>query len=413
MKTNCVLEPTSSTRITELRDLLGYDVLLLRWPLGSKGTKRKWGHLTIDAMSDPDYLAKLDSGNIGIALGEKSGHLCALDIDADKLVEPFIAANPVLKDTLQTHGARGRVFWLRMTGDYPAAKVQLKTGAGDDCGEFRTNGCQSIIHGQHPDGQPYQFVRKQPPISISYSEIDFGCLEDWLEKMVKTKTAAICKIARPLSVDIGSLQTPSVHISPLKSPSVTPREVEQWIQETKPTGERQNHHKLFELARRVKGWEQKMGIAMPPEQIKSVFNGWHARAIKFLSHSKTEYWFEFEDALEDVRYPHGAAVLTAAWERAQKSEPPPEAMQIEDPKIRLLVSLCRELQQCAGDKPFILPARVVQRLFHHDQPMRGWRWLNGLCRMKILEKVRAGNAAIRETNLYRYHAEQGTTAKEL
>jgi len=58
--------------VKELRELLGHDVLLLAWPKGSKGTKIKWGHRTVADMEKPDYLAKLERGNIGVALGAKS-----------------------------------------------------------------------------------------------------------------------------------------------------------------------------------------------------------------------------------------------------------------------------------------------------------------------------------------------------
>src|SRR5690242_9646844 len=104
----------SSDPVKELRDLLGHDVLLLPWPRGSKGGKRKWGHLTIAAMSDPAYLEELQLGNIGVALGQKSGGICTIDIDADDQVEPFLAANPRLASTLRTHAWRGCNLWIRV-----------------------------------------------------------------------------------------------------------------------------------------------------------------------------------------------------------------------------------------------------------------------------------------------------------
>jgi hypothetical protein len=157
--------------ITELRELLGQDVLLLAWPNGSKGTKRKWGHLTVDNMT-PEYLAELPHGNIGVALGAKSGNLIVLDVDDDTLIAPYLALNPFLNDTLQTHGARGRVFWLRMTGDYPAKTVKLKTHSGGDAGEWRAGkNSQSIIHGIHPNGNAYQMVNKVKPLAVDFSSI--------------------------------------------------------------------------------------------------------------------------------------------------------------------------------------------------------------------------------------------------
>ena len=119
--------------VKQLREILGDDVLLLAWPKGSKGLPKKWGHLTIASMT-PGYLAKLEHGNIGVALGAKSGNLVALDLDDHALIEPFLKLNPFLNETLQTHGARGRVFWffnVGIAGDGDVGMTQ-RGGRGED-----------------------------------------------------------------------------------------------------------------------------------------------------------------------------------------------------------------------------------------------------------------------------------------
>ena len=112
--------------VPELNHLLGGPVVFIGWPLGIKGnSSRKWKHLR-DGDMTPDYLAKLQYGNIGVSLGEPSGGLCVVDWDQERFIDPFIDLNPHLKDTLQTHGARGRSFWLRFEGDYPRRSSKLK-----------------------------------------------------------------------------------------------------------------------------------------------------------------------------------------------------------------------------------------------------------------------------------------------
>jgi len=104
--------PAKSKRITEIRALIGHDVVLIPNHPGTKRpTQNKWSSLTHSAMMDPKHIRALERGNIGVLLGKASGHLCAVDIDLDELVAPFIAANPFLKRTLQTHGARGCYAW--------------------------------------------------------------------------------------------------------------------------------------------------------------------------------------------------------------------------------------------------------------------------------------------------------------
>ena len=58
-----------------------------------------------------------------------------------------------------------------MAGDYPGSTVELKTRSGDEAGEFRSNGSQSIIHGIQPNGNPYQIVNKARPVTVCFDQI--------------------------------------------------------------------------------------------------------------------------------------------------------------------------------------------------------------------------------------------------
>ncbi|MEI8290842.1 MAG: hypothetical protein WCH99_15360 [Verrucomicrobiota bacterium] len=112
----------------ELREILGPDVLLLHCKSGTKRPVGKWKELTAGVMADPAYLARLDSGNIGVALGAKSGGLCSLDIDADDEFSAFAETNKVISQTLCSRGARGGNLWWRLRGAYlklPMSKQSL------------------------------------------------------------------------------------------------------------------------------------------------------------------------------------------------------------------------------------------------------------------------------------------------
>lgn len=199
--------------------------------------------------------------------------------------------------------------------------------------------------------------------------------------------------------ELGTHSTPlsftSVDLCPHRFPSVpichTSHHVDALLEQLVPNAPGQSHRLLFALARRVK--------RLPTEMLHKIFDAWHQRASPHLSKPRDDYFFEFLEAVECVRYPEGEAVLESAWRRVN-SVPLPEVPGIESDHVRRLVALCRELQIHAGQHPFFLPARVVQRLFRLEHPMVGWRWLTGLCRLGVLQKVRSGNAARRETNLY-------------
>ena len=121
-------------------------------------------------MSDSAHLSRLNRAtNIGVVLGRVSGGLCSIDIDDDKLVEPFLKKNPALRDTLRTKGQRGCNLWIRIEGEYPRTHHIKQDGA--TIGEFRANGSYTIISGTHPDGCQYEFVKEVRPREITYKSL--------------------------------------------------------------------------------------------------------------------------------------------------------------------------------------------------------------------------------------------------
>ena len=402
--------------VSQLRKLLGHDVLLLAWPKGSKGTKKKWGHLTVAAMT-PAYLKKLERGNIGVALGAKSGNLIALDVDDDTLVEPYLAFNPFLNDTLQTHGRRGRVFWLRMAGDYPIKTVKLKTHSADDCGEFRSNGSQSIIHGIHPDtGKPYQVVNMVKPLVVDFASIVWP---PEISNPPKLKTELLVNDTERQSDGVTEQQshretdvtddTEAIvgeslvykALSPLSEPVC--HTIDEAVQLALPDKTHQNNDRLFTLARAVKTLEMQFG-KFTPAQLRDVFCRWYKLAAEFLRPEQTrdEYMTQFLNAYASAKIPLGEGIITQAWKQAQEKPLPPEAVEIfEDQNLRLVVALCRELQIIAGQEPFYLSARTVQRLTKQESHATAARWLRSLCVLKLLDEIEKGRGV--RASRYRFN----------
>lgn len=159
----------------------------------------------------PELLAERSkTGNVGVLLGEPSQltengrtwHLCSIDIDDTSAVGAFIAENPKLAFTLQTAGARGRNLWLWIEGPYPklakglcwfaledheskAAKGKwIKKGDPDTdhpFGEWRATGGQTVFYGVHPSGCDYSWLVKNPPVRITFDEINWpaGVFRPW------------------------------------------------------------------------------------------------------------------------------------------------------------------------------------------------------------------------------------------
>jgi hypothetical protein len=123
-------------------------------------------------MSDHTYLARLGTGNIGVAQGRVSNGLCSIDLDIDDEIEGFLALNPKLATSLRTKGQRGCNVWFRVIGE-SCPTIKIKTVQGQKWGEFRANGSQTIIYGKHPSGCDYSFIVEVSPAEIRISEIDW------------------------------------------------------------------------------------------------------------------------------------------------------------------------------------------------------------------------------------------------
>ncbi|XHR28441.1 MAG: hypothetical protein ACFUZC_21305 [Chthoniobacteraceae bacterium] len=106
--------------LARIRLLLGCSAVLLPIPTGQKRPQHSgWQNTTLEDMANPEYLARLSTGNIDVLLGKPSGDLCTIDIDGDAQVAPFLQLNPNLSSILRSKGARGEQIWIRVAGEYP------------------------------------------------------------------------------------------------------------------------------------------------------------------------------------------------------------------------------------------------------------------------------------------------------
>jgi len=154
-----------------------------------------WQKLTVDNMTPP-YLAEL-TGNIGVLCGSASGGICVIDLDTETALAEFLEANPTLQNTLHRTGHRGSTIWVHIDGEYPERLQTLVNLEGESCGEFRSNGSQTIIHGIHPQGVSYSNNGK-PITTIRFADIV------WPPGVqLKNKTEKPAKKTEPVSADGG------------------------------------------------------------------------------------------------------------------------------------------------------------------------------------------------------------------
>jgi hypothetical protein len=358
----------ATDRISHLLDLLGPS-LLLGWPSRSKGSRRRWKHLQLIAMDRENHRAKLEkAGNIGVALGQVSKGLVTIDLDQDRYIDALLGANPLLGNTLRTHARRGCNIWVRCSGGYPASQ-KLKNVSGDEIGEWRADGNQTIISGTHPEGAQYRFVVENPVISIAYEAIIWpdsilppsSATESNRERRVREKeVVGVCVCGAGLGLDrVGDL-----------------------ISQISPKGSRQNNGSLFKLARLLKSCEDAVGRRATVEELEFAFDRWSLVARPFWRHTREDYWAEFLQAYHYALFGLDQDSLEVASHRA-RTKPLPVVAGFSDDRVRLLAAICYEMEQQVRGSSFFLPTRKLgQLLGAHWSSVA--RWLINLETLGVL-----------------------------
>jgi hypothetical protein len=163
-----------------------------------------------------------------------------------------------------------------------------------------------------------------------------------------------------------------------------------------------SNKQLHELAREIRGVEKKRGRRLRPTQYKPIFTKWESASEPFLKPGH-DYFTEFLAKLDCVTVPKGET-LQAAFERAKGRQPPAKVLLIRSEGVRLFASLCRELQEMAGDQPFMLHQLSVAKLFGHSDHKNVSNWIRAL---KTLGILKPAEAAIPNARAARYFYLEG------
>jgi hypothetical protein len=154
---------------------------------------------------------------------------------------------------------------------------------------------------------------------------------------------------------------------------------------------------LHELAREIRGVEERRGKKLRATQYKTIFDKWESASMAFLQ-PDYDYFTEFLAKLDCVTVPKGQT-LGAAFERAKRRQPPSKALVNTSKEVQLLASLCRELQEMAGHQPFMLHQMSVAKLFAQSQRTIS-NWIRAL---KTLDVLRLAEAAVQNARAARYY----------
>jgi hypothetical protein len=142
---------------------------------------------------------------------------------------------------------------------------------------------------------------------------------------------------------------------------------------------------LHELAREVRGVEKQRGKKLLVAQYKTICGKWEDASRPFLR-KEHDYFTEFLAKLDSVTVPRGET-LQGAFERAKQGEPPSKVLMIRNEGLRLLASLCRELQEMVGDQPIMLHQMSIAKLFGYSHHRNISNWIKALKTLDVLKPV--------------------------
>jgi hypothetical protein len=154
---------------------------------------------------------------------------------------------------------------------------------------------------------------------------------------------------------------------------------------------------LHELARDVRGVEKKRRKLLTVTQYKTICDKWEAASRPFLR-PNTDNFAKFLAKLSSVTMPKGETLRTA-FERAKCRHTPTKVLFLSNKELQLLASLCRELQEMAGDQPIMLHQASIAKLFALSQQTIS-EWIRAL---RTLGVLRLAETPIPKARAARYY----------
>jgi hypothetical protein len=155
---------------------------------------------------------------------------------------------------------------------------------------------------------------------------------------------------------------------------------------------------LHELAREIKGVEKRRSRKLAVAQYKAIFDKWESESRPFLR-AGHDYFSEFLAKLDWATVPKGET-LKAAFQRAKSKEPSTKVLLHTNVEVRWLANLCRELQEMAGDHPFMLCQMSVAKLFGHSSHRTISNWIRALKTLRVLKPAEAAIPNVRAARYF-------------
>jgi hypothetical protein len=343
---------------------------------------------------------------MAVVLGEISIGLACRDFDTIGAYESWKESHPDLAAILPTvkTGKGYHVYFLaRVQG-----RKDIKGNNGKHMGELRGSGHYCMLPPSvHSNGFVYDWVN--PPTKENLLSLDpkrAGFLPVWINVTEQPETTEQPEQSEQMEAIRGEVGGGFCDDKKrqMKTKIKLEDEVEKAIIETLPQEVGTRNRQIFEFARALKSLPQYADA--DPRQLRDLVKLWHKKAMpKIRTKEFEETWIDFLKAWPRIKFVKGEEPMAKIFEKAISLEPPKIAVENypDHDKLKILVSLCRELQQAAGNDPFYLSVRTAGRLLNVT-PMTANRWLFLLLSDGVLKLISKGGTAdtVRQASRYRY-----------
>jgi hypothetical protein len=179
-------------------------------------------------------------------------------------------------------------------------------------------------------------------------------------------------------------------------------QVERAIRDSQPRSRSGYRNALFRLARQLKAIPELLHTK--PAVLNPIIERWHAMAAAILGDMLLdEVRIDFLRAWPRVKHAAGTGPMHDIFARAQRRAVPEVALKYQQPKLRLLVALCWELQEYAGDRAWPLGCRQAGELLGVSHTTAA-NWLFLLVQDGVLELVSVGSEIGVKASEYRLSA---------
>ena len=332
---------------------------------------------------------------LAIVCGPVSDGLACRDFDEADAYHRWAANHADLAATLPTvRTARG--FHVYFRADESVAEVAVRKLAD---GELRVSRCYNLAPPSlHPSGIRYVWLRPMRPVGelVAINPVEFGLAGsiprlDWTENTEPTE---------PTEPTDAMLVNGGVAPPPQEQGSGLDPGLLAIIHETLPRAARERENRLFELARRLKGLPTYRDA--PAKELLPVVREWHRRALDVIA---TKPWeetkFAFHRSWGNVLFPAGECPLDELAAKCKHLPPPRCALEYNQPALRQLVTIARELARLNPQRVFFLSCRTAGRLVGQPHSTTAV-WLKGLVYDEVLRIVEQGTAQTMKAHRYQY-----------